>query len=100
MDEPDSLLSAYYRLHKSCTDEVSHLYIFHPLEPLNLTLIPSMHFYKSILSAATLLAASIHVGATPTFPSLAYIGTLNINITAGQMIPVYGGTRVVNSYLG
>ena len=59
-----------------------------------------MHFYKSVLYVATLLAASIHVGATATFPPLRYIGTLNINITAGQQIPVYGGTRVANSYLG
>ena len=59
-----------------------------------------MHSYKSILSVAILLAASIHVGATATFPPLFYLGTLNINITAGQQIQVYEGTRVVNSYLG
>ena len=59
-----------------------------------------MHSYKSILSVAILLAVSIHVGATATFPPLFYLGTLNINITAGQQIPVYEGTRVVNSYLG
>ena len=59
-----------------------------------------MHSYKSVLSVAILLATSIHVGATATFPPLFYLGTLNINITAGQQIPVYEGTRVVNSYLG
>lgn len=59
-----------------------------------------MHSYKSVLSVAILLAAFIHVGATATFPPLFYLGTLNINITAGQQIPVYEGTRVVNSYLG
>lgn len=57
-----------------------------------------MHFYKAILSAAALLAAGIQVGAkfrapVATFPLLSYIGTVNINITAGQMIPVYGGDQ-------
>lgn len=36
----------------------------------------------------------------PKFPSLYYLGTINISITAGQQIPVYEGTRVLNSYLG
>ena len=59
-----------------------------------------MHFYKSTLSLAALLAASIHIGATATFPPLFFLGTLNIDITAGQQIPVDEGTRVVNSYIG
>ena len=58
-----------------------------------------MRSFKFILPLA-ILAASFQVGATPTFPPLFYLGALNINITAGQQIPVYEGTRVLNSYLG
>ena len=59
-----------------------------------------MHFYKSILSFAAVHAASAQIGAMPTFPHLFYLGALNINITTGQQIPVYEGTRVLNSYIG
>ncbi|KAF9535294.1 hypothetical protein CPB83DRAFT_841530 [Crepidotus variabilis] len=58
-----------------------------------------MRFAKSFLAVVALFSAVGGANAV-SFPPLLYLGTININITAGQQIPVYEGTRVTNSYLG